>query len=119
MIYEGSIVKSNGGGSGEAVWGDITGTLSDQTDLQTALDAKQDELTAGTGIDITNDTISVDGEATTLVDTEVVSTVTLATVATSGNYADLNNTPTGASGSFTTSDSKTVTVVNGIITEIV
>lgn len=26
--------------SGGAVWGDITGTLSDQTDLQSALDAK-------------------------------------------------------------------------------
>jgi hypothetical protein len=25
-------------------WGDITGTLSDQTDLQAALDAKQDRL---------------------------------------------------------------------------
>jgi nitrogen fixation protein len=30
---------TGGGGSG-AVWGDITGTLSNQTDLQTALDAK-------------------------------------------------------------------------------
>lgn len=33
-------------GSGGAVaWGDITGTLSNQTDLQSALDAKQDVLT--------------------------------------------------------------------------
>ena len=29
-----------GGGGGDAVWGDITGTLSNQTDLQNALDAK-------------------------------------------------------------------------------
>lgn len=29
------------GGAGGAAWGDITGTLSDQTDLQTALDGKQ------------------------------------------------------------------------------
>lgn len=29
-----------GGGGGGAAWGDITGTLSDQTDLQGALDAK-------------------------------------------------------------------------------
>jgi hypothetical protein len=29
-------------------WGDITGTLSDQTDLQNALDAKQDEITLTT-----------------------------------------------------------------------
>lgn len=58
-IYLGTAAPSSGGGgSGEAVWGDITGTLSDQTDLQTALDAKQDELTAGTGIDIIANTIS-------------------------------------------------------------
>jgi len=31
---------SSGGGGGSAVWGAITGTLSDQTDLQTALDLK-------------------------------------------------------------------------------
>ena len=42
--------------------------------------------TAGTGIDITNDVISVDGET--------VSEVTLATVATSGSYNDLSNKPT-------------------------
>lgn len=29
-----------GGGGGGAAWGDLTGTLADQTDLQTALDAK-------------------------------------------------------------------------------
>src|SRR5690606_32205253 len=31
---------SIGGGGGGGTWGSITGTLSDQTDLQTALDAK-------------------------------------------------------------------------------
>lgn len=30
----------NSGGGGSSAWGDITGTLSDQTDLQSALDAK-------------------------------------------------------------------------------
>ena len=70
----------------QASWGNIQGTLSDQTDLQDALDDKQDELvsgtniktinnesilgsgdivisanyTAGTGIDITNNVINVD-----------------------------------------------------------
>jgi hypothetical protein len=42
-----SIVEVNinrGGGSGSSEWGAITGTLSDQTDLQSALDAKQDVL---------------------------------------------------------------------------
>lgn len=37
--------SSTGGGS---AWGDITGTLSDQTDLQSALDSKEDSITAGT-----------------------------------------------------------------------
>lgn len=39
---------SKGGGGGGASWGDITGTLSEQTDLQTALDTKQDDLTLTT-----------------------------------------------------------------------
>jgi hypothetical protein len=41
--------KSPSGGSG-GVWGGITGTLSSQTDLQSALDAKQDDLISGTNI---------------------------------------------------------------------
>jgi hypothetical protein len=41
------------GDSGGGSWGSITGTLSDQTDLQDALDAKQDALTI--------DTIPTDG----------------------------------------------------------
>ena len=36
-------VPASSGGGG--TWGSITGTLSDQTDLQLALDAKQDEIT--------------------------------------------------------------------------
>src|SRR3989344_8458036 len=35
------------GGGGGGTWGSITGTLSDQTDLQSALDAKQATLTIG------------------------------------------------------------------------
>jgi len=41
-----------------AIWGNITGTLSAQTDLQTALNAKQNTLTAGTGIAIADNVIS-------------------------------------------------------------
>jgi hypothetical protein len=37
-----TIVQSSGGGGGGGTWGSITGTLSDQTDLQTALNAKFD-----------------------------------------------------------------------------
>lgn len=45
------IDAASGGG---VAWGDITGTLSTQTDLQTALDAKQDDLVSGTNIKTIN-----------------------------------------------------------------
>lgn len=45
------IDAASGGG---AAWGSITGTLSSQTDLQTALDAKQDDLVSGTNIKTIN-----------------------------------------------------------------
>ncbi len=45
-------------------WGLLTGTLSAQTDLQTALNAKQGALTAGSGITITGSTISASGSGT-------------------------------------------------------
>ena len=41
-----------------AAWGNITGTLSNQTDLQNALDSKQNTLIAGEGIEISGNTIS-------------------------------------------------------------
>lgn len=41
---------------GSTNWGDITGTLSDQTDLQDALDAKQDTLVSATNIKTINGT---------------------------------------------------------------
>lgn len=56
------IPESEGGGGGDSVaWGEITGTLADQTDLKNALDAKQGTLTAGTGITINGNTISATG----------------------------------------------------------
>lgn len=217
----GNMVASNGkvyniidlllsGGAGAAIWGLITGTLADQTDLKEALDAKQDALTAGLGIDITSGTIKVedpvmvneatrsssltlggtptgednavnigsgsrtaeggtaigegayaDGENGTAIgkDAEAgdVNATALGYKAVASdenaiqigqgtnskanslfigfgndqsdnpvNYELLNNTgkiPSaridGASGSFTTADNKTVTVVNGLITSIV
>jgi hypothetical protein len=41
----GATISLSGGGGG-GTWGSITGTLSDQTDLQSALDGKADSLTA-------------------------------------------------------------------------
>jgi len=47
------IAGASGGG---ATWGGITGTLSSQTDLQTALNGKQDTLVSGTNIKTINST---------------------------------------------------------------
>lgn len=44
-----NVSYTTGGGGGAAVWGSITGTLSNQTDLQSALDAKLDESTIDGG----------------------------------------------------------------------
>lgn len=44
-----TIKKLSGGGGGSATWGDISGTLSNQTDLNSALSGKQPTL-----IDLTN-----------------------------------------------------------------
>jgi hypothetical protein len=53
------------GSEGETVnWGGINGYITNQSDLQSALNAKQDELTPGTHIDITSNTISVTGMPT-------------------------------------------------------
>lgn len=49
----GSSSLSSGGGGG-ASWGGITGTLSDQTDLQSELDDKQDTLVSATNIKTIN-----------------------------------------------------------------
>ena len=49
----GSSSLSSGGGGG-ATWGGITGTLSDQTDLQSELDDKQDTLVSATNIKTIN-----------------------------------------------------------------
>ena len=59
---DGSVTISNtgGGGGGGVAWGSITGTLSTQTDLQNALDAKADTsslatvATSGSYNDLTN-----------------------------------------------------------------
>lgn len=58
FMYDGTNLRvTNLGGGGGLVsvdWGDIGGTLSDQTDLQTALDAKQATLVSATNIKTIN-----------------------------------------------------------------
>ena len=58
LIYD-SVSEQWKNTSGSVVWGEITGTLSNQTDLQSALDAKEDDLTFSTGLTRTVDTITV------------------------------------------------------------
>ncbi len=69
------VFKSAPGGSG-AVWGEITGTLSTQTDVQNALNDKQEELLSGVNIKtvggtslLGNGDISLDNNFTGLSDT--------------------------------------------------
>lgn len=65
----------------EAAWGNITGTISDQTDLSTALDSKQPLLTAGTNVSINNnvisatDTVYTEGANIVITDTNVLNAV--------------------------------------------
>lgn len=65
-------VLSSGGGGGGGTWGSITGTLSDQTDLQNALDAKMDKVVStdnaiarfdGVAGDVQNSAVTIDDTA--------------------------------------------------------
>ncbi len=55
-ITEDNVIEATGGMA--VYWGNIKGTLGNQTDLAGVLNAKQNQLTAGTNITIANNTIS-------------------------------------------------------------
>jgi hypothetical protein len=90
-----NVSYSSGSSGGAAVWGGITGTLSDQTDLQNALNAKFDDPTGDTTQYIAGDgslvAFPITGQAGTLV--REVRNVTGATL-TKGTVCYIN----GASG---------------------
>jgi hypothetical protein len=65
--------------SSAAAWGGITGTLSSQTDLNTALNAKQDSLVSGTSIKTVNST-SLLGSGNVAVQPTLVSGTNIKTV---------------------------------------
>jgi hypothetical protein len=133
VVYLGKATPASGqggGGSGEAVWGAITGTLSDQTDLAAALAEKQDVLTAGSNITIDNGVISATdttysafgGATSSVAGSAGLVPAPAATdndkyLKGDGTWATVSSG--GATGSFTTADGKTVTVTNGVITSIV
>lgn len=92
-----------------AEWGDITGTLSDQTDLQGALDDKADTAslaavaTSGAYSDLTGTpslgTMAAENAA------DYTPTSGLSAVALSNDYGDLDNLPTlGSAAAADTSD---------------
>ena len=97
--------NAEAGGVSSVAWGDITGTLSSQTDLNTALGAKANSAdlatvaTSGSYNDLTNKPtiptaqVNSDWNATTGV-ARILNKPTLATVATSGAYSDLSGKPT-------------------------
>lgn len=115
LLGNGNLIISGGTG-GDANWGNIGGSISDQTDLQELIDTKQTKLVSGQNIKTINGNdimgegdliISGSGGAdwgniggtlsnqTDLVNIleQKVNSNQLATVATTGDYNDLTNTP--------------------------
>jgi len=99
------------GGTGDVAWGDITGTLSDQTDLQTALDGKVDENVAITGATKTKITYDAKGLITAGAD------ATTADIADSSNkryVTDAQLTVIGNTSGTNTGDNATNTQYSGL-----
>lgn len=107
------------GGSGEAVWGSITGTLSNQTDLQTALGGKANSIHGHVISDVTGLQTALDGKAST------THTHTESDITDLGNYlesvdiADINATGTPSSSTYLRGDGTWQTVSTGGINNIV
>lgn len=106
--YKGGMIRpytNAAAGISSVAWGDITGTLSNQTDLNTALGAKANSAdlatvaTSGSYNDLSNKPtipaaqVNSDWNANSGV-AQILNKPTLATVATSGSYNDLSNKPT-------------------------
>jgi len=117
--YEnGSWGAFGGGGGGASAWGDITGTLSDQTDLQTALDGKVDENVAITGATKTKVTYDAKGlvtagaDATTadIADSTNARYVTDAQLVVIGNTSGTNTGDQTLNGLGGVATSRTLTI---------
>lgn len=92
--------KGSSGGGGDAVWGSITGTLSDQTDLKNALDLK---------VDITSlATVATSGSYDDLTNKPTIPTVNDATI----TFEDSGGT-TIDSFTLNQSSNKTITIPSG------
>lgn len=93
-------------GAGAPAWGDITGTLSDQEDLQDALDAKLDSADVGAAIESalaaltdtvqwTSEPVSTPSGTTQTVDLNTGNHQTLSLVSASGDVTVTLTVPTG------------------------
>lgn len=95
------------GGGGSTTWGAITGTLSGQTDLQSALDDKEDSITAGTTAQYWRGDKSWQTLDKTAVGLSNVENTALSTWTGSANVTTLGTIATG------TWNGTTVAVTNG------
>ena len=99
------------GGGGSTAWGGITGTLSSQTDLQTALDGKVDENAAITGATKTKISYDAKGLVTAGAD------ATTADIADSTNkryVTDANLTVIGNTSGTNTGDNAVNSLYSGL-----
>lgn len=106
-------LKANLGDGGVVAWGGIGGTISSQTDLQTALNGKQASGTYATGTGTASGTNTGDNATNTqysglaaskqdaLVSGTNIKTVNGTTLLGSGNLAVTASDPAYAPGSFT------------------
>ncbi len=105
---DGDLVAKGGGGG---TWGSITGTLSDQTDLQSALDGKVDENTAITGDTKTKITYDAKGLVTTGAD---ATTADIADSADKRYVTDAQLTVIGNTSGTNTGDNATNSQYSGL-----
>jgi hypothetical protein len=94
--------------------------IQDYSDYLRLQYSSESSIVIGEQIDVNNETINLNGNTTNSGTMEVVGDVAMdanATVANDLTAVSLNAT-SAATGSFRSSDNKTVTVVNGIVTSI-
>jgi hypothetical protein len=104
--------------SASVAWGSITGTLSSQTDLQTALNGKEPTLTKGNLTETTSSILTITGGTTAVIGTGTTIEVAKATSTTNGYLSSIdwnvfNNKGSGTVTSIATSSPITGGTITG------